>query len=345
MVLWSADVAPDASPDPQVLHNPGIPRSGCRRCSNLWAGGTACHLNHPRTAPRRSRSSRVSRRSASAPACTSVRRALPGCTTWSTRSSTTPSTRPWPVMPPRSTWCCCPTGAARSPTTGAASRSSRPSSTPTRAPRRSCSRSCTPAASSGAAATRCPAASTASACRSSTRCPPGSRWRSTATASVTACPSRTAASSSIASGRRRLAAARAAPRTGDGRFWPTRDLHEVTFQPRRDRRFQVMAFLNGAAHLLQDLRPDNAEAAAADRVLLRRRHRDFVRHVNARRRRCSPGGLLPPGGGGRRPGDGGRVAFGGTGTTRRPALVRERHQHDRGRHARARGSRPRSPAR
>ena len=43
-----------------------------------------------------SRSSRGSRRCAAAPACTSARPTSAACTTWSTRSSTTPSTRRWP---------------------------------------------------------------------------------------------------------------------------------------------------------------------------------------------------------------------------------------------------------
>ena len=47
--------------------------------------------------PRTSPSWRVSRRFASVPACTSARPARAGCTTWSTRSSTTPSTRRWPA--------------------------------------------------------------------------------------------------------------------------------------------------------------------------------------------------------------------------------------------------------
>ena len=54
-----------------------------------------------RTTPARSRSSRGSRRSASAPACTSARPASAACTTWSRRSSTTPSTRRWPATATR----------------------------------------------------------------------------------------------------------------------------------------------------------------------------------------------------------------------------------------------------
>ena len=58
-------------------------------------------------------SSRGSRRCASAPACTSVPPARPGCTTWSGRSSTTRSTRPWRAAPPGSTSPCWPTAACR----------------------------------------------------------------------------------------------------------------------------------------------------------------------------------------------------------------------------------------
>src|SRR6266852_6221112 len=47
---------------------------------------------------------------------------VPACITWSTRSSTTPSTRRWPATPPR--WRSCSTPTARSPcaTTAAAFR-------------------------------------------------------------------------------------------------------------------------------------------------------------------------------------------------------------------------------
>ena len=50
------------------------------------------------TGPRRSPSSRASRRSASAPACTSATPPSAGCTTWSSRSSTTRSTRRWRLL-------------------------------------------------------------------------------------------------------------------------------------------------------------------------------------------------------------------------------------------------------
>ena len=62
-------------------------------------------LRTPRTSP----SSRASRRSASAPACTSGRRASAACTTSSTRSSTTRSTRPSPASAAASTSRSTPT--------------------------------------------------------------------------------------------------------------------------------------------------------------------------------------------------------------------------------------------
>ena len=76
-----------------------------------------------RTTPAPSPSSRGSRRSASAPACTSARPVSAACTTSSTRSSTTPSTRRWPATAPRSTSRSSPTAASGSSTTAAASRS------------------------------------------------------------------------------------------------------------------------------------------------------------------------------------------------------------------------------
>ena len=132
------------------------------------------------------RSSRAWRPSASARPCTSATPAPAACTTWSTRSSTTRSTRRWPatattidVIDPRRRL-----GHA-SPTTAAASRST-----------------CTPKIEAAGARgrddhaarrrqvrrrrpTRCPAACTASASRSSTPCPSGSRSRSAATARST----------------------------------------------------------------------------------------------------------------------------------------------------------------
>ena len=75
------------------------------------------------TTPRTSPSSRVSRRSASDPACTSARPASAVCTTSSTRSSTTRSTRRWPATARASTSRSTRTTRSRSPTTAAASRS------------------------------------------------------------------------------------------------------------------------------------------------------------------------------------------------------------------------------
>ena len=75
------------------------------------------------TAPTRSRSSRASRRSASARPCTSGRPARPGCITSSTRSSTTRSTRRWPASAIRSTSRSTSTTRSPSSTTAAAFRS------------------------------------------------------------------------------------------------------------------------------------------------------------------------------------------------------------------------------
>ncbi len=61
--------------------------------------------------------------SASAPACTSARRPSAACTTWSGRSSTTPSTRRWPATATASRSPCWPTAASGSSTTAAACRS------------------------------------------------------------------------------------------------------------------------------------------------------------------------------------------------------------------------------
>ena len=119
----------------------------------------------------RSPSSKASKPSASGPACTSGPPASAACTTSSTRSSTTPSTRPWPATATPSSSRCWPTAACASRTTAVASRST--SSRARASPRsRSSSPCCTPAASSAAAATPCPAACTASASRWSTRCRP-----------------------------------------------------------------------------------------------------------------------------------------------------------------------------
>ncbi len=64
--------------------------------------------------PRTSPFSRVSNRSGNGPGCTSDPPAPPACTTWSTRSSTTPSTRRWPGTAPASTSPCSPTAGAAS---------------------------------------------------------------------------------------------------------------------------------------------------------------------------------------------------------------------------------------
>ena len=59
--------------------------------------------SRPSTAPRTSRFSRASRRSASGPGCTSATPPSAVCTTSSSRSSTTRSTRRWPATAPTST--------------------------------------------------------------------------------------------------------------------------------------------------------------------------------------------------------------------------------------------------
>ena len=70
----------------------------------------------------RSRSSRVWRRSASGRVCTSAPPASAACTTWSTRWSTTRSTRHSPGTATRSSSPCCPTAVSGWSTTAAASR-------------------------------------------------------------------------------------------------------------------------------------------------------------------------------------------------------------------------------
>ena len=65
------------------------------------------------TRPTPSRSSRASRRSVAAPACTSARPTRAACTTSSGRSWTTPSTRPWPATPSTSRSRSCADGSIR----------------------------------------------------------------------------------------------------------------------------------------------------------------------------------------------------------------------------------------
>ena len=173
------------------------------------------------TAPRTSRFSRVSTRSASARACTSDPPVWPACTTWSGRSSTTPSTRRWPASHAASTSRCCADGGCRVDDNGRGIPVDPYPSGRTRAsPRpRSSSPCCTPAASSVARATRSPAACTASASASSTRCRAARCSRSTATASTT---------SGVRQGRQATGQARGRrPDAGRGRksgttitFWP-----------------------------------------------------------------------------------------------------------------------------
>ena len=202
-------------------------------------------------------SSRASRRSASAPACTSAPPASAACTTWSRRSSTTRSTRRWPATATPSTSPCSPTAASGSSTTAAASRSTctRSRSGP---PSRSSDRPARRRQVRRQGATRSPAACTASASPSSTRCPRGSRSR-------------------VWRGRRRLAPAlRPAPSRGPleeggptdeagtdghllGRRRHLRD-HRLLASRRSSRRLQEMAFLNkGLTIVLRDERPEQGE--------------------------------------------------------------------------------------
>ncbi len=83
-------------------------------------GGGTAEATTPRA---RSQSSAASTRCASARACTSARPVRAACTTWSTRSSTTRSTRRWPATATASRSRSTPTSRSRSSTTAAASRS------------------------------------------------------------------------------------------------------------------------------------------------------------------------------------------------------------------------------
>ena len=77
---------------------PGGERSSPRNRGKSWRN----QAPGPATPRRASRSSRASRRCASAPACTSATPTTARvCTTWSTRWSTTPSTRRWPATASR----------------------------------------------------------------------------------------------------------------------------------------------------------------------------------------------------------------------------------------------------
>ena len=124
------------------------------------------------TTPRKFRSLRDWKRCASARACTSARPPRAVCTTSSMRSSITPSTKPSRATARTSPCRSIPTTPSPSSITAAASpwtfrrRPDVPRS-------RSSLPSCTRAASSAAGAIRSPAACTASARASSTRCPNG----------------------------------------------------------------------------------------------------------------------------------------------------------------------------
>ena len=86
---------------PQVIHRT---MSGVSRAATPAVNPVpeeVCPLKSPATAPIPSRSSKDSRPFVNVPACTSARPVPPVSTTWSTRSSTTPSTRRWPGTPRR----------------------------------------------------------------------------------------------------------------------------------------------------------------------------------------------------------------------------------------------------
>ena len=96
----------------QILHAPAASQSPAEPGRLASYGGTLANERQQRrtsprarraTTPRTSPSSRASRRSASVPACTSARPASGGCTTSSTRWSTTPSTRRSPATARAST--------------------------------------------------------------------------------------------------------------------------------------------------------------------------------------------------------------------------------------------------
>ena len=109
-----SEVGPDSTGNPESIPTDPATANG----SEPVAGPTPWPSWPPRsrpppTTPAPSPSSRGSRRCASAPACTSARPVSAACTTWSGRSSTTPSTRPWPATPTPSTSPCRPTAAVR----------------------------------------------------------------------------------------------------------------------------------------------------------------------------------------------------------------------------------------
>ena len=237
----------------------GEPRAGC-------AKGRPHVVARPKTdSPPRTPTpaapspfSRASRRSASAPVCTSAPPVSAACTTWCGRSSTTPSTRRWPGTATPSASPCSPTAASGSRTTAVASRS-----TCTRSRSGPPSRSIMTDPARGREVRRqelraSPVVCTASASPSSTRCPSGSTSASGATA-----PSGTSSYD--------LRQARPA---GEGR--PHEEARHrrspsgptATSSRRRtysfdtiSRRLQEMAFLNkGLTIVLRDERPGHSKA-------------------------------------------------------------------------------------
>ena len=215
--------------------------------------------------------SRASRRSASAPVCTSARPASAACTTWCGRSSTTPSTRRWPATATRSQVTLLADGGVRVEDNGRGIPvdmhpvEKRPTVevVMTIAARRRQVRRQELRAS--------PAVCTASASRSSTRCPRGSTSRSGATAP---------------SGASSYDLRQARP-AGEGRpdeeagtavtFWPDGEIFETTTYSFETiyRRLQEMAFLNrGLTIALRDERRGHSKAETG----LGRRSRSPRRH-------------------------------------------------------------------
>ena len=115
-----------ASPRPRADTRSVAGASSCERrrhlAGNDGTNGTASSSARA-TTPRTSRSSRASRPSASVPACTSARPVCAACTTWSTRSSTTRSTRRSPAAATPSRSRSTRTTPSPSSTTAAASPS------------------------------------------------------------------------------------------------------------------------------------------------------------------------------------------------------------------------------
>ena len=170
-------------------------------------------------------------------------------------------------------WCDNGRGIPVDPMTAARRKASRRS--------RSCSPCCTPAASSAAAATRCPAACTASASRWSTPCRRGSSPRSTTAASTTSWSSSTAARPQ---GKIQQTGEAPNGRTGTTiTFWPDPEIFKaegIEFRATTVlERLQTYAFLNKDLEIrFKDERPGHTQAVTyryAGGIV------DYVKHLNA----------------------------------------------------------------